>query len=156
MEKTLTQTDTQVKEKNKIKAQTETQTESRADAQENEYVWKNGHPTEEEVLCQSSCRGFFRLFNNLRKQRGIKLEQLVNGVMTRRMLSTIIKGDGYFSRESWEFLMHRMGALTDYFEAIVSRKELEDWREREDVCWSAKVPKRQGRSWKLMKRHIRK
>lgn len=132
MEKTLTQTDTQVKEKNKIKAQTETQTESRADAQENEYVWKNGHPTEEEVLCQSSCRGFFRLFNNLRKQRGIKLEQLVNGVMTRRMLSTIIKGDGYFSRESWEFLMHRMGALTDYFEAIVSRKELEDWRERED------------------------
>ena len=98
MEKTLTQTDTQVKEKNKIKAQTETQTESRADAQENEYVWKNGHPTEEEVLCQSSCRGFFRLFNNLRKQRGIKLEQLVNGVMTRRMLSTIIKGDGYFSR----------------------------------------------------------
>ena len=106
MEKTLTQTDTQVKEKNKIKAQTETQTESRADAQENEYVWKNGHPTEEEVLCQSSCRGFFRLFNNLRKQRGIKLEQLVNGVMTRRMLSTIIKGDGYFSRESWEFLMH--------------------------------------------------
>ena len=134
MEKTLTQTDTQVKEKNKIKAQTETQTESRADAQENEYVWKNGHPTEEEVLCQSSCMGFFRLFNNLRKQRGIKLEQLVNGVMTRRMLSTIIKGDGYFSRESWEFLMHRMGALTDYFEAIVSRKELEDWREREDIC----------------------
>ena len=50
------------------------------------------------------------------------------------MLSTIIKGDGYFSRESWEFLMHRMGALTDYFEAIVSRKELEDWREREDIC----------------------
>ena len=134
MEKTMTQTDTQVKEKNKIKAQTETQTESRAEAQENEYVWKNGHPTEEEVLCQSSCMGFFRLFNNLRKQRGIKLEQLVNGVMTRRMLSTIIKGDGYFSRECWEFLMHRMGALTDYFEAIVSRKELEDWREREDIC----------------------
>ena len=86
MEKTMTQTDTQVKEKNKIEAQTETKTESRADAQENEYVWKNGHPTEEEVLCQSSCMGFFRLFNNLRKQRGIKLEQLVNGVMTRRML----------------------------------------------------------------------
>ena len=132
MEKTMTQTDTQVKEKNKIEAQTETKTESRADAQENEYVWKNGHPTEEEVLCQSSCMGFFRLFNNLRKQRGIKLEQLVNGIMTRRMLSTIIKGEGYFSRESWEFLMHRMGALTDYFEAIVSRKELEDRRERED------------------------
>lgn len=132
MEKTMTQTDIQVKEKNKIKAQTETKTESRADAQENEYVWKNGHPTEEEVLCQSSCMGFFRLFNNLRKQRGIKLEQLVNGIMTRRMLSTIIKGDGYFSRECWEFLMHRMGALTDYFEAIVSRKELEDRRERED------------------------
>lgn len=81
MEKTMTQTDTQVKEKNKIEAQTETKTESRADAQENEYVWKNGHPTEEEVLCQSSCMGFFRLFNNLRKQRGIKLEQLVNGIM---------------------------------------------------------------------------
>ena len=91
-------------------------------------------PTEEEVLRQSSGMGFFRLFNNLRKQRGIKLEQLVNGVMTRRTLSSIRKGDGYFSRESWEFLMHRMGALTDYFEAIVSRKELEDWREREDIC----------------------
>ena len=63
----MTQTDTQVKEKNKIKAQTETQTESRAEAQENEYVWKNGHPTEEEVLCQSSCMGFFRLFNNSKK-----------------------------------------------------------------------------------------
>ena len=69
MEKTMTQTDIQVKEKNKIKAQTETKTESRADAQENEYVWKNDHPTEEEVLCQSSCMGFFRLFNNLRKHR---------------------------------------------------------------------------------------
>ena len=86
--------------------------------------------------------GFFRLFNNLRKQRGIKLEQLVNGVMTRRMLSTIIKGDGYFSRECWEFLMHRMGALTDYFEAIVSRKELETGESGKTfVCWSAKSPK---------------
>ena len=51
------------------------------------------------------------------------------------MLSTIIKGDGYFfQRMLGKFLMHRMGALTDYFEAIVSRKELEDWREREDIC----------------------
>ena len=57
MEKTMTQTDTQVKEKNKIKAKTE----SRADAQENEYVWKNGHPTEEEVLCQSSSVSYTHL-----------------------------------------------------------------------------------------------
>ncbi len=113
---------------------TMTQAETSAGAQANELAWKNGQLTEEEVLRQSSGMGFFRLFNNLRKQRGIKLEQLVNGVMTRRTLSSIRKGDGYFSRESWEFLMHRMGALTDYFEAIVSRKELEDWREREDIC----------------------
>ena len=60
MEKTMTQTDTQVKEKNKIKAQTETQTESRAEAQENEYVWKNGHPTEEEW----AFFGFLIIFAN--------------------------------------------------------------------------------------------
>ena len=83
MEKTMTQTDTQVKEKNKTKAQTETQTESRAEAQENEYVWKNGHPTEEEVLCQSSCMGFFRLFNNQRRrlffQRMLGISYAPNG-----------------------------------------------------------------------------
>lgn len=62
MEKTMTQTDTQVKEKNKTKAQTETQTESRAEAQENEYVWKNGHPTEEEVLCPVQLYGLFSAF----------------------------------------------------------------------------------------------
>lgn len=30
--------------------------------------------------------------------------------------------------------MHRIGIVTDYFETIVSRKELEDWRIREDIC----------------------
>lgn len=30
--------------------------------------------------------------------------------------------------------MQRMGIVTEYFETIVSRKELEDWRIREDIC----------------------
>lgn len=33
--------------------------------------------------------------------------------------------------------MHRIGIVTDYFEIVVSRKELKDWRCREDICLSA-------------------
>ena len=30
--------------------------------------------------------------------------------------------------------MQRMGIVTDYFETIVSRRELDDWRMKEDIC----------------------
>ena len=30
--------------------------------------------------------------------------------------------------------MQRMGIVTDYFETIVSRIELDDWRMKEDIC----------------------
>ena len=44
------------------------------------------------------------------------------------------KGKYIHAKGDWEFLMQRMGIVTEYFETIVSRKELEDWRIREDIC----------------------
>lgn len=57
-------------------------------------------------------------------------------MISRRAFLDIEKGKSVLSRENWKFLMHRIGIVTDYFETVVSRKELKDWRCREDICLS--------------------
>ena len=47
--------------------------------------------------------------------------------------------------------MQRMGIVTDYFETIVSRRELDDWRMKEDICLLA-FEKPDEVSGKLFKR----
>lgn len=96
-------------------------------------MWSDVWMPEEALLRQSGME-FFRIFTMIRKERRISVSQLVRGVISRRAFSDIENGKTVFLREYWELFMHRMGAATKYFEVVVSRKELEDWRQREDIC----------------------
>jgi len=94
-------------------------------------------PLSENVILHQSGVSFFRIFTAYRKEKKIRTEKIVSGVISRRAFLDIEKGKSVLSRENWKFLMHRIGIVTDYFETVVSRKELKDWRCREDICLSA-------------------
>ena len=94
-------------------------------------------PLSENVILHQSGVSFFRIFTAYRKEKKIRTEKIVSGVISRRAFLDIEKGKSVLSRENWKFLMHRIGIVTDYFEIVVSRKELKDWRCREDICLSA-------------------
>ena len=93
-------------------------------------------PLSENAILHQSGVSFFRIFTAYRKEKKIRTEKIVSGVISRRAFLDIEKGKSVLSRENWIFLMHRIGIVTDYFETVVSRKELKDWRCREDICLS--------------------
>lgn len=93
-------------------------------------------PLSENAILHQSGVSFFRIFTAYRKEKKIRTEKIVSGVISRRTFLDIEKGKSVLSRENWKFLMHRIGIVTDYFETVVSRKELKDWRCREDICLS--------------------
>lgn len=93
-------------------------------------------PLSENAILHQSGVSFFRIFTAYRKEKKIRTEKIVSGVISRRAFLDIEKGKSVLSREKWKFLMHRIGIVTDYFETVVSRKELKDWRCREDICLS--------------------
>ena len=93
-------------------------------------------PLSENAILHQSGVSFFRIFTAYRKEKKIRMEKIVSGVISRRAFLDIEKGKSVLSRENWKFLMHRIGIVTDYFETVVSRKELKDWRCREDICLS--------------------
>lgn len=93
-------------------------------------------PLSENAILHQSGVSFFRIFTAYRKEKKIRTEKIVSGVISRRAFLDIEKGKSVLSRENWKFLMHLIGIVTDYFETVVSRKELKDWRCREDICLS--------------------
>lgn len=93
-------------------------------------------PLSENAILHQSGVSFFRIFTAYRKEKKIRTEKIVSGVISQRAFLDIEKGKSVLSRENWKFLMHRIGIVTDYFETVVSRKELKDWRCREDICLS--------------------
>lgn len=93
-------------------------------------------PLSENAILHQSGVSFFRIFTAYRKEKKIRTEKIVSGVISRWAFLDIEKGKSVLSRENWKFLMHRIGIVTDYFETVVSRKELKDWRCREDICLS--------------------
>ena len=95
-------------------------------------------PLSENAILHQSGVSFFRIFTAYRKEKKIRTEKIVSGVISRRAFLDIEKGKSVLSRENWKFLMHRIGIVTDYFETVVSRKELKDWRCREDICLSVR------------------
>ena len=88
---------------------------------------------EEDILYQSGIK-FFNVFDTYRREKKINTRQLIQGVISERAFLDIKKGKHTPAKSDWEFLMQRMGIVTDYFETIVSRRELDDWRLREDIC----------------------
>ena len=93
-------------------------------------------PLSENAILHQSGVSFFRIFTAYRKEKKIRTEKIVSGVISRRAFLDIEKGKSVLSRENWKFLMHRIGIVTDYFETVLSRKEYKDWRCREDICLS--------------------
>ena len=83
-------------------------------------------PLSENAILHQSGVSFFRIFTAYRKEKKIRTEKIVSGVISRRAFLDIEKGKSVLSRENWKFLMHRIGIVTDYFETVVSRKELKD------------------------------
>lgn len=89
--------------------------------------------SETEILHESGVN-FLKIFEAYRVEKKISTRKLVQGLMSDRAFLDIKKGKHILAKSDWEFLMQRMGIVTEYFETIVSRKELEDWRIREDIC----------------------
>lgn len=89
--------------------------------------------SETEILHESSVN-FLKIFEAYRVEKKSSTRKLVQGLMSDRAFLDIKKGKYILAKSDWEFLMQRMGIVTEYFETIVSRKELEDWRIREDIC----------------------
>ena len=51
--------------------------------------------------------------------------------------------------------MQRMGIVTDYFETIVSRIELDDWRMKEDICLLAfENQMKQWKNWNSIRKIV--
>ena len=88
---------------------------------------------EEDILYQSGIK-FFNVFDTYRREKKINTRQLIQGVISERAFLDIKKEKQILIKSDWEFLIQRMGIVTDYFETIVSRRELDDWRLREDIC----------------------
>ncbi|HBA48673.1 MAG TPA: hypothetical protein DCZ91_12920 [Lachnospiraceae bacterium] len=69
-----------------------------------------------------------------RKKRGLTLEQLSSGIMSRTTLEKVEKGAAQWTKVEGDTLMLRMGIPPEYFESLASGDELERWRLREDIC----------------------
>lgn len=69
-----------------------------------------------------------------RKKRGLTLEQLSSGIMSRTTLEKVEKGAAQWTKMEGDILMLRMGIPPEYFESLASGEELERWRLREDIC----------------------
>ena len=69
-----------------------------------------------------------------RKKRGLTLEQLSSGIMSRTTLEKVEKGAAQWTKMEGDTLMLRMGIPPEYFESLASGEELERWRLREDIC----------------------
>ena len=69
-----------------------------------------------------------------RKKRGLTLEQLSSGIMSRTALEKVEKGAAQWTKVEGDTLMLRMGIPPEYFESLASGEDLERWRLREDIC----------------------
>ena len=72
-------------------------------------------PLSENAILHQSGVSFFRIFTAYRKEKKIRTEKIVSGVISRRAFLDIEKGKSVLSRENWKFLILRIGIVTDYF-----------------------------------------
>lgn len=75
-------------------------------------------PLSENAILHQSGVSFFRIFTAYRKEKKIRTEKIVSGVISRRAFLDIEKGKSVLSRENWKFLMHRIGIVTEEQSAL--------------------------------------
>lgn len=97
---------------------------------------------ENQELIKQYNRVYGEMLGRERRKRGISLEELSSGIMSRTALDRVEKGRTQWTKLAGDTLMLRMGILPEYFESLASGAELERWRWREDICLL--VPERPG------------
>lgn len=69
-----------------------------------------------------------------RCRRGISEQKISRGVCTRTELRKMENGDTPWKKMIGDYLLQRLGVPTEYFEVMADAKELNGWRDREDIC----------------------
>lgn len=93
----------------------------------------------EQEFIQEQNRVYGVILGNERRERGISLEELSSGILSRTTLDRVEKGKAEWTKLMGDTLMLRMGISPDYFESMASGEELDRWRLREDICLLAPV-----------------
>ncbi len=90
--------------------------------------------TNEQEFIREYNQVYGKIVSLERKKRGLTLEQLSSGIMSRTALEKVEKGTAQWTKMEGDTLMLRMGIPPEYFESLASGEELERWRLREDIC----------------------
>lgn len=69
-----------------------------------------------------------------RCRRGISEQKISRGVCTRTKLRKMENGDTPWKKMIGDYLLQRLGVPTEYFEVMADARELNGWRDREDIC----------------------
>lgn len=89
--------------------------------------------SQERFLCEYN-RVCGRIFRMERESRGLSLEKMAFGLLSRTTLGNMESGKAGWRKLTGDTLFQRLGILPDYFEMVASTEELERWRMREDIC----------------------
>lgn len=74
------------------------------------------------------------IFRKERKKRGLSVETMASGLLSRTALGKMETGEIGWQKLTGDTLFQRMGIWPDYFEMLASSEEMERWRLREDIC----------------------
>ena len=69
-----------------------------------------------------------------RCRRGISEQKISRGVCTRTELRKMENGDTPWKKMIGDYLLQRLGVPTEYLEVMADARELNGWRDREDIC----------------------
>lgn len=69
-----------------------------------------------------------------RCRSGISEQKISRGVCTRTELRKMENGDTPWKKMIGDYLLQRLGVPTEYFEVMADARELNGWRDREDIC----------------------
>lgn len=69
-----------------------------------------------------------------RCRRGISEQKISRGVCTRTELRLMENGETPWKKMTGDYLLQRLGVPTEYFEVMADARELNGWRDREDIC----------------------
>ena len=69
-----------------------------------------------------------------RCRRGISEQKISRGVCTRTELREMENGNIPWKKMIGDYLLQRLGVPTEYFEVMADARELNGWRDREDIC----------------------
>ena len=98
---------------------------------------------------------FAALLSETRKQQGVTLEQLSEGLCTESQLAKIEKAERLPARTLQKRLLERIGFELAGFENFLQAEEYEDWKEKEKILYYIEADDL-GTAKKLLKQYEKK